>query len=84
MPLQPKCQLYPGLHQKMHGQQVEGGDPAPLLCTGETSPGVLHPDEEFSVQKRHGESLQEEMASRSGRVDLDTRKKSFTVRMVRH
>jgi len=24
-------QLYPGLHRKKHGQQVEGGDSAPLL-----------------------------------------------------
>jgi len=40
-------QLYPGLYQKKHGQQV-GDDP--LLCTGETSPGVLHPDVESSVQ----------------------------------
>jgi len=26
----------------------------PLFCTGKTSPGVLHPDVEFSVQERHG------------------------------
>ena len=25
-----------------------------LLCTGETSPGVLHPVVEFTVHKRHG------------------------------
>jgi len=27
-----KSQPYPGLHQKKRGQQVEGGDSAPLLC----------------------------------------------------
>ena len=37
----------------MHGQQLKGGDPAPLFCTGETSPGVLCPDVESSVQGRH-------------------------------
>ena len=30
------------------------GDPASLLCAGETTPEVLHPDVESSVQKRHG------------------------------
>ena len=29
----------PGLHQAERGQQVEGGDPAPLLSTGETQLG---------------------------------------------
>ena len=32
----------------------KGGDPAPLLCSGETSPGVLHADVKFSVQEKHG------------------------------
>ena len=52
-PCSPESQPYPGLQQKQHGQQVKGGDPATLHCSGETSPGVLHPDLESSVQERH-------------------------------
>ena len=33
---------------------VEGGDSAPLLCSGKTSPGVLRPAPEPSAQERHG------------------------------
>lgn len=29
----PESQLYPGMHQKHHGQQGKGGDCAPLLCS---------------------------------------------------
>jgi len=47
-------QPYPGLHPKQRGQQVEGGDSAPLLRSGETSLGVLHPALEPSAQERHG------------------------------
>ena len=50
----PESQPFPGLHQKQHGQQVEGGDSAALLCSGESSPGVLHPALEPSAQERHG------------------------------
>ncbi|KAK4830050.1 hypothetical protein QYF61_008388 [Mycteria americana] len=50
----PEGQLYPGLHQKKHGQQVEGGDSAPPLCSGETPPAVLRPALEPSAQERHG------------------------------
>lgn len=48
----PESQLCPRLHQKKSGQQVKGGDPASLLCICETSPGVLHPNAESSVQGR--------------------------------
>jgi len=30
-PHSTKSQPYPGLHRKKYGQQVEGGDPAPLV-----------------------------------------------------
>jgi len=50
----PEGQLYPGLRQKKHDQQVEGGDSATLLCSGETPPGVLCPALEPSDQERHG------------------------------
>ena len=45
--------LYPGLCLKQHGQQTWRGS-APLPCAGETLPGIVHPDVESSVQKRHG------------------------------
>jgi len=35
-------------------QQVKGGDSAPLLRSGETSAGVLHPALETSAQERPG------------------------------
>jgi len=50
----PEGQPYPGLHQKKHGQHVEGGDSAPLLRSGESPPGVLCPVLEPSAQDRHG------------------------------
>jgi len=50
----PESQPYPGLHQKNCGQQAKRGDPTILLCSGVTSPGVLHPNMQSSVQERHG------------------------------
>ena len=50
----PEGRPYPGLHQEKHGQQGKGGDPAPLLCSGETPPGVLCPSLKPSAQDRPG------------------------------
>jgi len=50
----PESQPCPGLHQKQHGQQAKGDDPATQRCSGKTPPGVLHPALEPSAHERHG------------------------------
>jgi len=50
----PESQMYPGLHQMQLGQQIEGGDSAPLLHSSETPPGVLHPALGSHAQEGHG------------------------------
>jgi len=50
-PHSPEYHPDPGLHEKNCGQQGKVGDPAPLLCAGDTSPGILCPDVESSEQK---------------------------------
>jgi len=50
----PQAQLYPGLHLKDCGQQVEGGNSASLLHSSETSPAVVRPALEPPAQERHG------------------------------
>jgi len=57
-PCSPESQPYPRLHQKKCGQQVKGGDSAPLLCIGETLPGVLQLDLESSVETNVLEHIQ--------------------------
>ena len=41
-------------HSQKCGQQIKGGDSAPLIHSGEIPPGVLHPPLESSAQERHG------------------------------
>ncbi|KAK4827726.1 LOW QUALITY PROTEIN: hypothetical protein QYF61_021026 [Mycteria americana] len=62
----PESQPYPGLHQKRCGQQVEGGDSAPLLCSGDTSPAVLHPA--WSPQHKKDMELLERVQRRATEI----------------
>ncbi|TRZ06476.1 hypothetical protein HGM15179_020631, partial [Zosterops borbonicus] len=60
LPMSQQCpcgqegRWYPGMHWEKHYQQVEGGDPAPLLSPGEASSGVLCPVLGSSVPESHG------------------------------
>ena len=85
-----ESRLYPRLHQKKHGQQVEGGDSPPLLCSGETTPRVLCPALELSAQERHRsigahpEEGRKNNQRKGGRMKSNTREKFFVVKVVRH
>ena len=46
--------LFKSVFMHICGQQVEGGDSATPLRSGETSSGVLHPALEPSAQESHG------------------------------
>ena len=49
-----QSQWDPGVHGMECGQQVRGGDPPPLLCPGQASPGVLYPVLSSLAEKRQG------------------------------
>jgi len=55
-----------GLHQEKCGEQVEGGDSAPLLHSGETSPGVLCPA--LSPQHKKDMELLEQVQRRATKM----------------
>ena len=59
----PEGQPYPGLYQEKCDQQVKGGVSASLLCSHETSLGVLHPVLQSSQQKKDIELLEQDQRS---------------------
>ena len=47
-------QCYPAVHYEKPGQQIKGGDPPPLLCPGQATPGALCPVLGSPAKKRQG------------------------------
>ena len=47
------AKIFPGLHQKQHDHQGEGGDCPLLLCFCEVPPAVTHVGQGPSAQERH-------------------------------
>ncbi|KAF4790148.1 hypothetical protein TURU_144545 [Turdus rufiventris] len=50
----PCAHCCPGMHWEEYGQQVEGGDPVPLLSPSESTSGILCPVLGSSAQERQG------------------------------
>jgi len=64
----PEGQPYPGLHQKQHGQQVKGGDSAPLLCSPPMRPHLKSCIQLWSPQDRKDMELLERVQRRATKL----------------